>query len=482
MVFILSASRFWGGLKNTHPFHLEINMNWRANLSTYEKQTHPSNKNLKHYRAILICGATGKLQVRTSKRKFSTANGTLSYAYRFNHRIVREASRPYQDKMGSGYVEKMKWSLASVINRLQFTKRLEMKSDLIAPRDTLLFDVSLYQRVIDFLKMKLFPSDGVIIKAGQHGYKDPYFDSNWVAAKAQGLPRGDYFFYDSRMEPKAQARVWWNIIKGDPGELKHWVDYEEHYGGAYAGWRNLKLFIEEFLRVSGLSVNDVGIYTGYYYWIANSPTTTADLAWFGQFWLWLAWYTDNPANVLIPRPWTQQKVILWQQGTPSWGLQAGVATIEIDADYFVRPRSEYKTFFNLGGTLPTDPPTQEIDMTTFNALRVNAVALNGRSSPAGTIIFPGGFLKNDILLAKDSVLDVNGVSKWYPVFAAIRAGSIVPLPATVVFAGDGGSNNYMTRLTSVETAEDLTKYPEITLTLEADAGYPPAEIVWKPNP
>ena len=71
-------------------------------------------------------------------------------------------------------------------------------------------DVSFYQdqpetpEHIDFVKMGK-SADFVIIRAGQNLWVDRDFKLNWVAAKAAELPRGTYWFYDSRADLKRQA-------------------------------------------------------------------------------------------------------------------------------------------------------------------------------------------------------------------------------------------------------------------------------------
>ena len=64
-------------------------------------------------------------------------------------------------------------------------------------------DVSFYQDLeetpekIDFVKMQK-TANFVIIRAGQNLWPDPDFEYNWTEAKKAGLPRGSYWFYDSR--------------------------------------------------------------------------------------------------------------------------------------------------------------------------------------------------------------------------------------------------------------------------------------------
>ncbi len=84
-------------------------------------------------------------------------------------------------------------------------------------------DVSFYQddpqtpQGIDFAKMRQ-NAEYVIIRAGQNLWTDRDFKVNWREAKRVGLPRGSYWFYDSRVDPKRQAELWASLFGGDTGE------------------------------------------------------------------------------------------------------------------------------------------------------------------------------------------------------------------------------------------------------------------------
>jgi hypothetical protein len=240
---------------------------------------------------------------------------------------------------------KLTWS--SLWHLLRGATRFSLAQGIAVLRIVLLLDVSKWQGTINFVTMVLAGAMGVIIKCGQGAAQDLRFEENWRKAKLAGMPRGSYWFYDSRVDPKQQAANWWNWIKTDPGELIHFADYEEAYGGTWSGWRSFKIFLEEFMRLSGLPPWKIGIYTGYYYWIANSPIMSADLNWFSQFPLWLAWYTDDPTQVLIPKPWTS--LLLWQFGTPVEGEKYGAESLEIDENWFTGDEQTYRNYFKLDG-------------------------------------------------------------------------------------------------------------------------------------
>src|SRR5262245_12958401 len=123
-------------------------------------------------------------------------------------------------------------------------------------------DVSFYQddagtlQGIDFVKMK--QSAGyVIVRAGQNIWIDSDFRTNWRDAKAAGWPRGSYWFYDSRADPRDQADLWFSVFESDFGELPLFADFEESYGGAFTGWRHWRTFLERLRALVG--TREIGI-------------------------------------------------------------------------------------------------------------------------------------------------------------------------------------------------------------------------------
>ncbi len=56
--------------------------------------------------------------------------------------------------------------------------------------------------------------------------KNEDFESNWRMAKECGVLRGAYHFVTPKRDPKAQARVFAELLRDDPGELPPSVDIE----------------------------------------------------------------------------------------------------------------------------------------------------------------------------------------------------------------------------------------------------------------
>jgi len=139
--------------------------------------------------------------------------------------------------------------------------------------------------------------------------------------------------------------------------------------------------------------------------------------------LFLAWYTSNVANVLIPAPFTS--IFLWQFGTPDVGPDYGVATQEIDMSYINMTEAEFQQKYN-GGVVP--PPTEEEDMTTrYEATSIYRMSLRPshetNNAPIATIA-PQSKMQGDVIWEADgeqwlNVVAVNGAPLAMPGWVAI---------------------------------------------------------------
>jgi len=264
-------------------------------------------------------------------------------------------------------------------------------------------DVSFYQddpetpQGIDFVKMKV-SAGYVIIRAGQNLWVDTDFKSNWREAKLAGIPRGSYWFYDSRIEPKRQAELWVQQFGGDFGELPLFADFEEDYKGAYTGWKHWYTFLEQLkVLVKG---KEIGIYTGFYYWRDNAPnaaTQAANLEYFHQYPLWIANY--GAIEPLIPKPWTKNEWVFWQYTETGDGKLYGVESNGIDLNYFNGDAAALKTRFNLSDVPPPPDDDDSDDGTpTGKMYRVTAVpSLKVREGPGLTYTSLGLLYPNEIV-------------------------------------------------------------------------------------
>jgi GH25 family lysozyme M1 (1,4-beta-N-acetylmuramidase)/uncharacterized protein YgiM (DUF1202 family) len=247
-------------------------------------------------------------------------------------------------------------------------------------------DISFYQdepstpQGVDFAKMRAV-SDFVIIRAGQNLWVDSRFATYWRDAKAAGLPRGSYWFYDSRADPKKQAELWVQTLGNDRGELPLWADFEEKFNGTYQGWQNWYIFLERLRALVGQK--EIGIYTAYYYWRDNAPnpaSQVSSLEYFRRYPLWIAHY--NVQKPQIPKPWGENEWLLWQYTVKGDGRLYGVESLQIDLNYFNGDEIAFKNRFNL-----SDQPAS-------NRFRVD---LSIREGPAATFNSIGTLNQDDLV-------------------------------------------------------------------------------------
>jgi GH25 family lysozyme M1 (1,4-beta-N-acetylmuramidase) len=259
---------------------------------------------------------------------------------------------------------------------------------ILVSQSVLLADVSFYQGAIDFQGMRAAGISGVIIRAGQHTWPDSRFSENWSKAAAADLPRGSYWFYDSREDPKRQAALWWSLIKDDPGELVHAADLEEAYGGPYGKPEHFRTFVSEFQRLSQLPDDRIAIYTGYFWW---QQRVGVDLS-FKQYPLWLAWYADMSV-VRIPAPWSVEELLFWQWTSSGNGPKYSVSSQEIDLSWYCCSQVHFNQRFNLNE--PTNGGTMA------QIIKGTAIGnVTRRKSPAGEAFTPARYLnKGDVITA-----------------------------------------------------------------------------------
>jgi lysozyme len=216
-------------------------------------------------------------------------------------------------------------------------------------------DVSFYQDdpntpaiSINFDVMALAGAAFTIIRAGQWTWVDRDFQKNWRNAKGV-LPRGSYWFYDSRGEPKKQAALWIKTLGDDLGELPLFADFEDEYGGAWGRWQDWYDFLVEVKRLA--PGKEVAIYTAHSYWTTKTiqkGIPAASLEYFKQYPLWVANY--GVIKPLLPKPWTEWT--FWQFTDKGDGKKFGAESLNIDMNYFNGTEAEFHARFGLDDVQP----------------------------------------------------------------------------------------------------------------------------------
>ena len=290
------------------------------------------------------------------------------------------------------------------------------------------FDISTYQdasttsKVVDFNKMKAYGASFVIIKVGQGNW----LDQDWVTHKSNSLgilPRSGYWYYDPRYDPVVQAQTCLSGINGS-GIKRLWIDLEFTWDGSYKLPQHWKQF-RDIISAAGYKT---GVYTRKTWWDTRVGSYAA---YFAQDPCWVAQY--NTSLTLIPLGWSD--AMIWQSGTPSIGIEAGVESVEIDYNV-------WNSNFNFEAEWGTITPPVGGNM---YKLEVLASALNGRGTPGGTIKYSAGFRLGDILESSEKIL-YDGAD-WYNITKQTRGTTVITMPQTPIWASAGATYQYLKIIT-----------------------------------
>jgi GH25 family lysozyme M1 (1,4-beta-N-acetylmuramidase) len=321
-------------------------------------------------------------------------------------------------------------------------------------------DVSFYQGDIDWDVMRS-KTDTVIIRAGQNEWVDVKFIENWKAAGERAMLRGAYWFYDGRKSPGFQADLFASLVRGDPAEMELIVDWERSYNGAHEGLPNVVAMMQ---RLESLLPGTVSmIYTGYYWFIANSNPILhrTQYNYLQTRPLYLAYYTSNPASVKIPPPWSD--LLLWQYGTPV--VDYGQESIEIDMNRVNLTDADF--YERYGGEVPPDNGGTMYKKATGNiTMRVGPGTGYAPATIGGVTQY---VLTNDIIEAGAIQNGFAEIKKLY------RADVLTEIPPV---AWCGTAYLVDTTYTPPDPQPEPT-LPELNVTIEAE-GYPVTKVNIKP--
>ena len=166
----------------------------------------------------------------------------------------------------------------------------------LTPRDELIYegvDVSNWQGNINFAEVKNAGIEIVYIKASEGtSFVDPYLESNYANAKANGLKVGFYHYLTATSVAGAirQANFFASVIAGKEVDCRLAMDYEEFFGEGKTEINEIAVaFIERLRQITG---KDVIVYSN----LNNIRNTFGDdVALEGD--LWVAYY-GNPSNLI----------------------------------------------------------------------------------------------------------------------------------------------------------------------------------------
>ena len=231
-------------------------------------------------------------------------------------------------------------------------------------------DVSVWQGVINFQKMKSAGAEFVFIKSTQGNYWDSRYDENHAGSKGI-IPRGPYHFYDWRYSLQANIDALVNAWTLFPGcELPPVLDYESTNSvPAQATAAGMCLtFLKEVEQRTGRTPI---LYTSPGYWAAHGGIK-AD---FAHFPLWIAHYGVN--TPIVPKPWTSW--VFWQYASNGDGAKYGVSSKAIDMNLGnFATVEEFKAWAGIAPPEPPPPPLPTLQEQ-IDALTVRVQALEAAS-------------------------------------------------------------------------------------------------------
>lgn len=283
-------------------------------------------------------------------------------------------------------------------------------------------DVSFWQAGMDWDKYAS-KARAVILRIGQNIWKDSEFEYNYTEAKRRHIAVGGYFFFDGRATPQQQANVITESMAGKSFELELFIDWEHNYNGPSEGLPRVVELMQK-VEQAGVACRAVGLYSGYYWFIANSNATTnaAQYSYLRQRPLWLAWYAAASV-VKVPAPWSDWTH--WQYGTPA--VDWGQPTSEVDMNKYNGTRDQFTARYIGEQTIPPDTGGSIMEYG-----RIKAFTNIRTSPPGGTYIDIGDLLAGDEVSAYEIRL-VGGV-EWWRLATWKRGGQAMTLPAAECWA------------------------------------------------
>ncbi len=182
-------------------------------------------------------------------------------------------------------------------------------------------------------------------------YVDDTYRTNAEGAKAAGVLRGAYHFYDYQQFGKPQAGHFWAHIKDDNLDLPPVMDLEL-YWQPYPSGKNLLIAARDFItELDNLSGRSTMLYTNPAM-IALFVASGVKFDWLKDHPLWIAHYTTASAPTFQPWPaWT-----FWQTSGNGDGHKYGCEGKGVDMNVFNGDLAALRRFCGLDATAPEPDP------------------------------------------------------------------------------------------------------------------------------
>lgn len=187
----------------------------------------------------------------------------------------------------------------------------------LIPSRAKVIDVSRWQAFIDWPKVRNVAAvEYAMIRATNGTVNDTRFAFNWQAAKAAGVRRGAYHYWQNEFSPQTQAAAFIAALDRDFGELPWALDIEDGQPPfTQAELPDLRVWLDIVEANTG---KRGFIYTGRSVW--NFPNETWATAWQ----LWQAAYSNSGYQPIPPWP----HPCLWQH--TSRGVIPGITANTVD--------------------------------------------------------------------------------------------------------------------------------------------------------
>ncbi len=279
-------------------------------------------------------------------------------------------------------------------------------------------DVSGYNDLVDWDKVKANGVDFCGIRAGYGNTVDYRFRYNWEASKGKVHrfaywyldyysnwynPQSPFYGLSDELWGKQQANNCWNLLKKENDGIITFLDIES--GGAsysppiYSATAHVqgiaKAFLLELDKLSGL-INGIYCSYGILSWFAS---------WFKNRPLWVAWYTDYQTSTSVlsnvaKQGWTG-KCGIWQYASDGDidddgvgdGKKVGSSYNFLDLNGWILSESEYENFVK--GATPEPEEPEEPEKPLFQ-VRVIISSLNIRNCPSTSCPSIGKAIYNKI--------------------------------------------------------------------------------------
>ena len=204
----------------------------------------------------------------------------------------------------------------------------------------------------------------VFIKVSERGSIDRDFEYNWAAAKEAGLLRGGYHFLRWDISGLMQARIFYDIMKEDPGELPPVADFEAPKlirPGKDPLYPSNALLEQFLLEVETREGRIPILYTSPGYWKTcgkNKHTGKIDQKW-ERYPLWEAHYTKAQQPMAM-EPWGKNWTF-WQYTATGDGIAHGAESKGLDINWFNGTLPELHAFAGNPalGPAPAPGPTPD---------------------------------------------------------------------------------------------------------------------------